>query len=459
MAAELRLIQDKEARQVFPLPQGVLTIGRDPTNHIQLDSPAVNARHARIFTVGDSSVIQDITGSAGIFVNDIEIVRQELCDEDIIHIGSHRFQFVNPAAPVRPAPRPPTAGVEPAREPAQMPAPPPPAAVPVTITQPVEATVGASDNPAPDAGAAPAATDIGASTVSDEPVAEPAPRAAPAQETRGPGDNVYRYPAPTLLRARENQAAPADSTNDSSSRDPSPLTVVADNHKPPQPDSAGLPDKPDAGAPGQIAAHAEAEADATTDTEPASIAADDDAGSEAVPTLDRWQPTETNFDAAASTESNRPLADDDNWSTFAPPAADWDTLEREDLAGVEPVDPDAPQVADGSGSTEYDTDQQIEPVDFPALTAGIEVISGPNAGKRLMFLKPRIVLGKSGGRSVIIERRDDEYDIRSADRGAAATLNGTLLLQDPVPLADGDQIEFAELSALFFQRSGSSGQL
>ena len=102
MAAELKLLQNDEPRQVFPLPQGVLTIGRDPTNHIQLDSPAVNARHARIFTVGDASVIQNISGSSGIFINDEEIVRRELHNEDIVHIGSHRFQFVNPDAPARP---------------------------------------------------------------------------------------------------------------------------------------------------------------------------------------------------------------------------------------------------------------------------------------------------------------------------------------------------------------------
>lgn len=83
------------------------------------------------------------------------------------------------------------------------------------------------------------------------------------------------------------------------------------------------------------------------------------------------------------------------------------------------------------------------------LPGAIEVISGPNAGKRLLLTKPFSTLGRPGVQVVAISRQDDTYYIHQAEGDSAASLNGAALGKAPVGLAPGDVIDVAGTAMRF----------
>ncbi|MEJ2150130.1 MAG: FHA domain-containing protein, partial [Chloroflexota bacterium] len=72
--------------------QTLLTIGRDASNDIVLDSPTVSRYHAQLERVGQRYRVNDLRSSNGTFVNDVLIEGETwLKPEDTIRIGSYRF--------------------------------------------------------------------------------------------------------------------------------------------------------------------------------------------------------------------------------------------------------------------------------------------------------------------------------------------------------------------------------
>ncbi len=90
---KLVLIRQGEVIARFNLPEGGVGIGRSAVNEIQLKSPSVSERHARIFTSDSGSTIKDLSSSLGTFVNDRSVTRCDLSDNDVVLIGSYKLHY------------------------------------------------------------------------------------------------------------------------------------------------------------------------------------------------------------------------------------------------------------------------------------------------------------------------------------------------------------------------------
>ena len=79
----------------------------------------------------------------------------------------------------------------------------------------------------------------------------------------------------------------------------------------------------------------------------------------------------------------------------------------------------------------------------------IEIVSGANAGKRLVLIKPLTTLGRAGMQVVAISRGPAEYSIAQLEGEAAALVNGVVIGKDPRSLAPGDSIEMTGTRLMF----------
>ncbi len=70
-----------------------ITIGRDAGNDIAIDDPLLSREHARIVSVGDDEIIEDLQSSNGTQINGRPLTRQILQHLDIIALGSHQLRY------------------------------------------------------------------------------------------------------------------------------------------------------------------------------------------------------------------------------------------------------------------------------------------------------------------------------------------------------------------------------
>lgn len=75
------------------LSGGVVTIGRQPDNLLQIDNPIVSGHHARIFWEKSHYVLEDNESFNGTYLNNRSVSRAVLGDGDVIVIGKHRIEF------------------------------------------------------------------------------------------------------------------------------------------------------------------------------------------------------------------------------------------------------------------------------------------------------------------------------------------------------------------------------
>lgn len=78
-----------------------------------------------------------------------------------------------------------------------------------------------------------------------------------------------------------------------------------------------------------------------------------------------------------------------------------------------------------------------------APVATIEVLNGPNQGKKLTLVKPLTTLGSPGVLVVVIGRQDERYFIRHVDGAGVPLVNGAAIEGKQHFLASGDSIELA----------------
>ncbi len=83
---------DNVLREVA-LTGGVVTIGRQPDNLLQIDNPIVSGHHARIFWENDHYVLEDNESFNGTYLNNRSVSKAVLQDGDVIVIGKHRIEF------------------------------------------------------------------------------------------------------------------------------------------------------------------------------------------------------------------------------------------------------------------------------------------------------------------------------------------------------------------------------
>jgi len=93
LARIIVMFKDQTMREVHvgSIP---LKIGRDSSNHIQLDNRAVSRFHAEVYRQGYPFFIEDKNSTNGIKVNGMTINwKSDLKDGDMITIGKHTLLF------------------------------------------------------------------------------------------------------------------------------------------------------------------------------------------------------------------------------------------------------------------------------------------------------------------------------------------------------------------------------
>ncbi|MFK8051614.1 MAG: AAA family ATPase [Woeseiaceae bacterium] len=91
--AQLELREKDKKVKDFELSQGRIVIGRTDDNDIIIDSKFVSRHHAQITTTRETSVIEDLNSTNGMFVGAKRVKKRRLCDGDAIALGSHTLVY------------------------------------------------------------------------------------------------------------------------------------------------------------------------------------------------------------------------------------------------------------------------------------------------------------------------------------------------------------------------------
>ena len=77
------------------IDQASISIGRGANNDIVINDPKLSREHARIVTVGEDQIVEDLASSNGTRVNGNPLQRQILQHRDTIELGSHRLLYLS----------------------------------------------------------------------------------------------------------------------------------------------------------------------------------------------------------------------------------------------------------------------------------------------------------------------------------------------------------------------------
>jgi hypothetical protein len=138
--AKLIMSLDGSIIREIPLDKERVTIGRRPTNDVQIENLAVSGEHCRVVTILNDSFLEDMGSTNGTLVNGAPIKKHILQNNDVIEIGKYKLKFVM-EGPIHQAAAPAAEDMEktmvlrpgatrPAPPPPPTPAAPPPAAAP-----------------------------------------------------------------------------------------------------------------------------------------------------------------------------------------------------------------------------------------------------------------------------------------------------------------------------------------
>ncbi|MCX7896960.1 MAG: FHA domain-containing protein [Rhodocyclaceae bacterium] len=92
--AKLILSMDNMVLREIPLTKERTTIGRRPSNDIQIDNLAISGEHAVIITILNDSFLEDLNSTNGTFVNGQRISKHFLQNGDVIELGKYRLRYV-----------------------------------------------------------------------------------------------------------------------------------------------------------------------------------------------------------------------------------------------------------------------------------------------------------------------------------------------------------------------------
>ena len=73
----------------------VISIGRSSDSDIAIHDALLSREHARINTVGEDHILEDLQSSNGTLVNGVRATRKILRHRDVIGLGSHTLQYLN----------------------------------------------------------------------------------------------------------------------------------------------------------------------------------------------------------------------------------------------------------------------------------------------------------------------------------------------------------------------------
>ncbi len=94
MAKLVLTLEGKVVGQYF-IDKPDVSIGRDPESDVPVNDPLLSMAHARIVSIGEDEIIEDLQSSHGTRVNGREITRQILQHRDVIELGKHQLRYMN----------------------------------------------------------------------------------------------------------------------------------------------------------------------------------------------------------------------------------------------------------------------------------------------------------------------------------------------------------------------------
>jgi len=103
MVAKLIISLDGQQVDVVSLSKDVMTIGRNPSNDIYIESSAISGFHAKFITILSDSFLEDLGSTNGTAVNGTPIHKHALQHGDEISIGLHSLSYDNPKKEGAPA--------------------------------------------------------------------------------------------------------------------------------------------------------------------------------------------------------------------------------------------------------------------------------------------------------------------------------------------------------------------
>ena len=92
--AKLIMSLDGSIIREIALDKGRVTIGRKPTNDVQIENLAVSGEHARVVTILNDSFLEDMGSTNGTLVNGTPIKKHILQNNDVIEIGKYKLKFI-----------------------------------------------------------------------------------------------------------------------------------------------------------------------------------------------------------------------------------------------------------------------------------------------------------------------------------------------------------------------------
>jgi pSer/pThr/pTyr-binding forkhead associated (FHA) protein len=92
--AKLILSLDGAVMKEVPLDKERLTIGRRPSNDLQIDNLAVSGEHALVVTILNDSFLEDLGSTNGTLVNGVPIKKHILQHNDVVEIGKYKLKYV-----------------------------------------------------------------------------------------------------------------------------------------------------------------------------------------------------------------------------------------------------------------------------------------------------------------------------------------------------------------------------
>lgn len=92
--AKLIMSLDGSIIREIGLDKERVTIGRKPTNDVQIENLAVSGEHARVVTLLNDSFLEDMDSTNGTLVNGTPIKKHILQNNDVIEIGKYKLKFI-----------------------------------------------------------------------------------------------------------------------------------------------------------------------------------------------------------------------------------------------------------------------------------------------------------------------------------------------------------------------------
>src|SRR5438105_15925550 len=78
---------------IFEVPEGGVSIGRDPSNQLWVNDPALSRRHCQLTRANGKFTVQDLQSRNGTLVNGVPDQQQELQHQDKISARDSVFVF------------------------------------------------------------------------------------------------------------------------------------------------------------------------------------------------------------------------------------------------------------------------------------------------------------------------------------------------------------------------------